>query len=155
MAETPQSIRVRGALIAQDHDFVRGVRVLSGIERIVLLGSLATDTTRPKDADVLASIADSASLPELARLGCQLKDRAQGFNSGTDVFLASAKGQYLAVCAPIAPAILARHVAGRCGQRAHLRDVSHVDPLARDHRVAPGGACLHDHQCGGNSDEWT
>src|SRR5262245_13192543 len=53
--------------------FVRAARSTPGVLRIALLGSLATDKSVPKDADVLVTIDPAMDLAPLARLGRRLQ----------------------------------------------------------------------------------
>jgi hypothetical protein len=114
-------------------DFVRAVREIRGVERLAVLGSLLTDRPRPKDADVLVSIAEDVDLSTLARFGRRFKGKAQGINSGADVFLADRTGAYLGRvcqyrdCHP-RPLCRARH----CGDRRHLRDDLDVVTLSAE-----------------------
>lgn len=117
------SSEVRGTLLQLVLEFVLAARTLPGVRRVALIGSLATEKERPKDADVLVTIAAEVDLDALARLGRRLTGRAQGINSGADVFLATPDGEYLGrvchyrECHPRV-ACLGRH----CGARSHLND---------------------------------
>jgi hypothetical protein len=103
--------------------FVRAASSCPGVLRIALVGSLATDKSIPKDADVLASIDANMDLASLARIGRRLKGAGQTINLGADIFLADETGRYIGrichyrVCHPRA---LCRAL--HCGQRQHLND---------------------------------
>jgi len=132
------SSEVRGTLIQLVLEFVLAARTLPGVSRVALVGSLATEKDRPKDADVLVTIVEEGNLNALARLGRRLKGRAQGINSGADVFLATSDGQYLGrVChyseCHRRVACRARH----CGVRSHLNDDLDVLTLPPALVVAP------------------
>lgn len=116
-------VEVRATLLALMLEFVLAAREIVGVRRIALLGSLATSKNRPKDADVLVSIDPAAPIEALAQIGRRFQGRAQGINSGADVFLADLDGRYLGrvchyrACHPRV-ACRARH----CGARPHLAD---------------------------------
>jgi hypothetical protein len=65
------------------------------VQRISLLGSLATAKAIPKDVDLLVTIDVAMELTELARISRQLMGSAQTINLGADIFLADATGRYL------------------------------------------------------------
>lgn len=125
------AVEVRATLLRLTLEFVLAARQIPGVARIAMLGSLATAKSRPKDADVLVSIADDAALEALARAGRRFQGRAQGINSTADVFLADSSGRYLGrichfrECRPRVRC-LARH----CGARPHL--VDDLDVVALD-----------------------
>src|SRR3954453_23184394 len=73
-------------------DFVRAARSLAGVQRIALLGSLATDKPVPKDADVLVTIDPAMELSLLGQLGRRLKGAGQTIGLGADIFLADEAG---------------------------------------------------------------
>jgi predicted nucleotidyltransferase len=112
-------------------EFVRDARKLSGVHRIALMGSLATDKPVPKDADVLVVIDDEVDFETLARLGRRLKGAGQRINLGADIFLADSRAHYLGrichyrECFP-RMACEARH----CGRRQHLNDDLHLVNLS-------------------------
>ena len=103
--------------------FVRAARSSPGVQRIALVGSLATEKRVPKDADVLVTIDAAMDLASLTHLGRRLKGTAQTINLGADIFLADGANRYLGrichyrECHPRA-ACRALH----CGQRQHLND---------------------------------
>jgi hypothetical protein len=132
------SEEVRGTLLRLTCDFVLAARRLPGVARIAVMGSLVTDKARPHDADVLVTITDDIEFDRLAELGRRLKGKAQGINSGADVFLADASGTYIGrVChyRECHPRVLcqARH----CGHRQHLNDDLDVLTLTRALIAAP------------------
>ncbi len=129
---------VRGTLLGLVLEFVREVRGLPGVHRIALVGSLATDKARPKDADVLVCIDAGLDLGALARAGRRLKGRAQGINSGADVFLAEVGGRYLGRVCPYRechPRVQCR--ARHCRARAHLNDDLDVVTLSAELLASP------------------
>jgi hypothetical protein len=117
------SAEVRGTLLRLTLEFVLAARQIPGVVRIAMLGSLATAKSRPKDADVLVTIAADGALEAVAQAGRRFQGRAQGINSTADVFLADTSGRYLGrichfrECRPRVRC-LARH----CGARPHLAD---------------------------------
>jgi hypothetical protein len=133
------SIEVRGTLLELTREFVLGARQLPDILRIALVGSLLTQKPRPKDTDLLVTIADDVDLAKLARLGRRLKGNAQAkLNSGADVFLANATGWYVGrIChyRECHPRVLchARH----CGTIPHLADDLDVVTLQRELIASP------------------
>jgi hypothetical protein len=108
------------------------------VQRIALVGSLATHKAIPKDADVLVMIDEGMDLVQLARVGRRLQGTAQTINLGADIFLAGKEGQYIGricryrECRPRA-ACRAQH----CGSRPHLNDDLHVVTLSKDLIAAP------------------
>ncbi len=116
---------VRAALLSFTLTFVRAARTVAGVERLALVGSLATPKLYPKDVDLLVTLADDADVAPLATLGRQLQGRAQGLNSGADIFLASPSGVYLGRTCPwraCAPAQRARCGARYRTGRPYVRD---------------------------------
>jgi hypothetical protein len=104
---------------------------LSGVSRIALVGSLATDKPVPKDADVLVTIDAAMDLARLAAVGRRLKGAGRSINLSADIFLADAGGRYIGrVCRyrECHMRVLCR--ADHCGQRQHLNDDLHVVTLA-------------------------
>jgi hypothetical protein len=128
------SNEVRSILLELARDFLLAARQVPGVQRIAMLGSLLTEKPRPKDADVLVTVADDADLTRLARLGRRLKGTAQArLNSGADVFLADAQGAYIGrVChyRECHPRVLCR--ARHCGAVPHLADDLDVVSLSAD-----------------------
>ena len=64
---------VRDQLLSE----VERARDCPGVQRIALVGSLATGKQQPKDADVLVTVGDDADLTPLATAGRRLKGHAQ------------------------------------------------------------------------------
>lgn len=112
-------------------DFVRTIRVLPDVERVALIGSLASEKNFPKDADVVVTVADDANIDSLARFGRRFQGRAHGINSTADIFLASVGDEYLGrICQyrKCHPRVLCR--ARHCGARPHLNDDLDIVTLA-------------------------
>jgi len=86
---------LRKIMFAEVRRFVRFARDLPGLQRIALIGSLASDKEFPKDIDLLVTIADDCDLAPLATLGRQLAGHLAAHSAGADVFLASPDGEYL------------------------------------------------------------
>jgi hypothetical protein len=110
--------------------FVRAASSLPGVQRIALVGSLATDKPVPKDADVLVTIDIAMDLARLAVVSRRLKGAGNSINLSADIFLADAAGRYIGrVCRyrECHPRVLCR--AQHCGQREHLNDDLHVVTL--------------------------
>lgn len=133
------SAEIRGTLLELTREFVLSARRVPGVLRIALLGSLLTPKPRPKDVDVLVTIADGIDLGALARIGRRLKGGAQAkLNSGGDVFLANPAGRYVGrIChyRECHPRVLchARH----CGALPHLADDLDVVDLSSDLIASP------------------
>jgi len=116
---------VRSQLLAAVREFVRSASRLSGVQRIALIGSLATTKADPKDADVLVTVTDEMDLTTLAKLGRRLKGTAQQFNHGADIFLANPKGSYIGrTCnwKDCRPGVRMSCDARNCGLRSFLHD---------------------------------
>ena len=115
---------IRATLLELTREFVVAARRTPGVLRIAMLGSLLTAKPRPKDADVLVTIADGVRLGALGKLGRRLKGSAQGkLNAGADVFLANQSAQYIGrIChyRQCRPRVLCR--ARHCGAVPHLAD---------------------------------
>lgn len=92
---TNRELAIRDDLIGEVQRFVERARICPGVRRIALIGSLTTDKTNPKDADVLVTVDDDADLTHLATAGRRLKGHAQSRNRGADIFLADPSGNYL------------------------------------------------------------
>lgn len=86
---------LRRELLKEVLKFVTRARNIQGVERIALIGSLTTNKSVPKDADVLVTVTDEINLHELASLGRKLKGAGQCMGSGADIFLANHSGQYI------------------------------------------------------------
>jgi predicted nucleotidyltransferase len=115
----------RDLCLAEALAFVQQAIQMPGVERIALLGSLATDRPDPKDVDLLVTVADNTDLKPLAEAARRLSGHLQQHRLGADVFLADPQGQYLGrtcpwkVCAPgVRMSCDARH----CGRRPYLHD---------------------------------
>ncbi len=122
---TPSAEPLRAFLIAEVRDFVTRVHDLPGIRRLALVGSLATPKIKPKDADLLIWVDDGLDLTRLAAAARTLKGRAQGRNSGADVFIVNPGGEYLGrICRfrDCRPGIRGSCLALHCGRRPHLCD---------------------------------
>jgi hypothetical protein len=75
---------------------------LTGSDRAsrTLIGSLTTEKTDPKDANLLVTATAEADLTPLARLGRRLQGRARGRNRGGEVFPAVPGGNNLGRLCP-------------------------------------------------------
>ena len=116
---------IRDGLLSYVQRFVESARLCSGVRRIALIGSLATDKENPKDADVLVTVEDDADLTPLATAGRRLKGHAQSKNKGADIFLADPAGNYIGrIChwRDCRPGIRASCDARHCGRRVFLHD---------------------------------
>jgi hypothetical protein len=114
----------REVLLAEVRQFVERARFFPGVRRIALIGSLATEKSDPKDADVLVTVGDDADLTQLAVLGRKLKGHAQSRNKGADIFLADPSDNYIGrIChwRECRPGIRASCDARHCG-RPFLHD---------------------------------
>lgn len=121
----PSDAGIRAFLIDETFRFVAAIRLLAGIDRIALIGSLTTNKPNPKDADVLVTVADDLDLTMLATESRRLKGRAQTRNCGADIFLANPAGDYLGrIChwRECAPGIRMACDAQHCGRRTYLHD---------------------------------
>jgi hypothetical protein len=76
-------------------DFVRKVSIVPGVSRVAFLGSLTTNKSNPKDADVLVTINEQADIEVISKLGRSLKGKTQQINRGADIFLANTSHDYL------------------------------------------------------------
>ncbi|MDF1513257.1 MAG: UPF0158 family protein, partial [Anaerolineae bacterium] len=120
---TPEPIR--GKLIAEALRFTQLARNVTGVEKIALIGSLATEKPYPNDVDILVTISEDADLETLASYARRMAGHAQSFNSGADVFLADMQGEYLGRTCPwreCTPHKHARCDALHCGRRQYLHD---------------------------------
>jgi predicted nucleotidyltransferase len=116
---------VRAFLIAEAFRFIDAIRSMPGIEKVALVGSLATDKPDPKDADLLVTVADDLDLTALAAESRRLKGRTQTKNRGADIFLANPAGKYIGrIChwRECAPGIRLACNAQHCGERTYLHD---------------------------------
>ena len=130
---------IRATPLDLTREFVLAASRTPGVLRIAMLGSLLTTTPRPKNADVLVTIADDISLGALAKLGRRLEGSAQSkLNSGADVFLANRSAQYVGrIChyRQCHPRVLCR--ARHCGAVPHLADDLDVVNLGPEPVVTP------------------
>ena len=133
------SAEIRATLLDLTREFVLDARRIPGVLRIAMLGSLLTAKPRPKDADVLVTIADGIDLGAIAKLGRRLKGSAQGkLNSGADVFLSNGAERYVGrIChyRTCHPRVLCR--ARHCGVVPHLADDLDVVDLSAELVVTP------------------
>jgi hypothetical protein len=123
----PPQPPVRAQLLAAALLFVQSALRLSGVERITLIGSLATPEPSPNDIDLLVTVTDNMDLAPLAKAARQLNGRAMqtGQSRGGDIFLASVSGRYLGRTCPwkeCGPGIRQSCDALHCGQRQYLHD---------------------------------
>lgn len=133
MHMTSSDSTIRDHLLAEVRQFIERARTCPGVQRIALVGSLATAKEDPKDADVLVTVDDDADLTPLATAGRRLKGHAQSRNKGADIFLANPSGNYIGrIChwRECYPGIRASCDARHCGRRAFLHD--DLDDVALD-----------------------
>ncbi len=137
-APNPSIAEPRRFLLLAVRSFVRTASVCPGVQRITLVGSLATDKAIPKDADVLVTIDADMELTKLAKIARRLQGTTQTVNLGADIFVADKEGQYIGrichyrECHPRA-ACRAQH----CGFRPCLNDDLQVVTLSKDLIAAP------------------
>ena len=75
--------------------FIREACTVPGVLRVAVIGSLTTDKTSPKGADVLVTVQDDVEIKTLAALGRKLQGGAQKRNRGADIFLANPRNAYI------------------------------------------------------------
>ena len=124
----------REELIGEALWFVQQARQLPGVQRIALIGSLATSEPDPDDVDLLVTVADDMDLGPLATLGRKLAGHCQSLGRGGEVFLADPRGNYLGRTCPwrdCGPGIRADCDAEHCGRRPYLHDDLRAVRLAR------------------------
>jgi predicted nucleotidyltransferase len=112
-------------MFAEVIQFVRKARELPGIERIALIGSLATGKESPKDIDLLVTVTDDCDLAPLAKLARQLNGHMLQHSAGAEVFLANPAGDYIGRTCPwkdCGPGYRTTCDALHCGQRLYLHD---------------------------------
>jgi len=117
----------RQHLLAAGVQFVDRVKQVAGVERIALIGSMATPKREPNDIDLLLTLSTSADIAAIAAAGRKLKGRAQNIGRGADIFLADREGRYLGRTCPwreCAPGLRMRCEAQHCG--TYLYDDLHV-----------------------------
>ena len=115
----------RDSLISYALEFVQVAKLIPGLTRIALFGSLATDKEDPKDVDLLVAIADDVDLSTLAKAARRLQGRAQSLNRGGEVFLTDSHGKYLGRICPwknCGPGYRVSCDALNCGRRPYLHD---------------------------------
>jgi hypothetical protein len=111
--------------MAEVVQFVVDASRLSGVLRIALIGSLTTDKADPKDADLLVTVDDDASLVPLARLSRRIQGRAQSIGRGGEVFLSDTDHGYIGRVCPwreCGAGIRMSCDALNCGRRPYLHD---------------------------------
>lgn len=86
---------IRKILLAGVRQFVEHAIYIQGVRRIALVGSLTTEKSRPKDADVLVTVGDDINLRSLTALGRKLKGAGQSHSSGADIFLSNTSDRYI------------------------------------------------------------
>jgi predicted nucleotidyltransferase len=129
---------IRAALLGEALRFVLAASRLDGIRRIALLGSLATEKSKPKDCDLLVEIDRDIDLSRLATLGRRLKGVLGGMGSGADVFLCDPAGVYLGrICEWKECWPRVRCDALHCGRQPHLHDDLTVVTLKAELIAAP------------------
>jgi len=122
-APRPSIAEPRPVLLREVLAFVHSAAGCPGVQRIALLGSLATPKPIPKDADVLVTIDADMDLDPLATMGRRLKGRCNHINLGADIFLCDAQERYLGrICTHRECFRRASCDARSCGERQHLRD---------------------------------
>lgn len=126
---------IRAFLLAETFRFVDRVAAMPGIKRIAIIGSLTTNKSNPKDANILVTVEDDADLTVLATASRRLMGLAQSKNKGADIFLANPSGEYIGrIChwRECGPGIRASCDALHCGRRHFLHDDLddiNLDPL--------------------------
>jgi hypothetical protein len=116
---------LRSHLLGLVLSFVQQAQACPGVQRIALVGSLATEKRRPKDVDVLVTVEDDVGLAPLAAAGRRLKGAAQSRNSGADIFLVNPAGEYVGrTChwRNCRPGVRVSCDAVHCGLRPYLHD---------------------------------
>ena len=116
---------LRQFLLLEALSFIKAASRISGVLRIAMIGSLTTAKAEPKDIDLMLTVDDGLDLERLAATGRRLKGRAQGRNSGADIFLLNARGEYIGrTCQwrECAPGVRMSCRADSCGRRPYLYD---------------------------------
>lgn len=116
---------IRSQLLSEVAWFLERACRIDGVERIALVGSLATSKEDPKDCDLLVTIREDVDLESLAALGRRIQGHAQSLGGGADVFLADRQHRYLGRTCPwrrCGPGIRVRCDALHCGRREYLHD---------------------------------
>lgn len=115
----------RAELLTGLRRFVDAARLVRGVRRLSLIGSIVTTKVDPKDVDVLLVVADDADLAALARHARRLQGHAQQVNRAADVFLADERETYIGRTCPWVECWTGRRAscdARHCGVRPHLHD---------------------------------
>lgn len=123
--DPPPLPELRKIMFAEVRRFVRFARDLPGVQRIALIGSLASDKEFPKGIDMLVTITDDCDLDKLAIWSRQLAGHMLAHGAGANVFLASATDDYLGRTCPwknCGPGIRKSCDARNCGARRFLHD---------------------------------
>jgi len=118
--------------------FVDRVKRIRGVERIALIGSLATPKQQPNNADLLVTIVTKESVHDIAAAARKLSGHALTMNRGANVFLADRSGTYLGRTCPwreCGPGIRTRCQAQHCG--GHLYDDLHLVKLPKQLIASP------------------
>lgn len=128
--EPPRPPNKRPELLRAVLEFVFDTRIIPGVRRIAMLGSLTSDKSIPRDVDLIVEMADDAELTRLAKATRRLsgKTMATGDNCGADVFLCNLEGAYLGrVCQwkKCEPFVRQSCEAQHCGRRKFLYDDLH------------------------------
>ncbi len=129
---------LRVVLLREARRFVERARVLKGVERIALIGSVTTVKENPKDIDLLVTVTGAVDFQALAAIGRKLKGAGQSRSSGADVFLCNSKGDYLGrTCSyrECHPRMACR--GHRCGDSAYVCDDFEVIEIPRDTALNP------------------
>jgi hypothetical protein len=85
----------RHVLIEAGKTFVRRIICVRGVERVALVGSVATEKSNPKDIDFLLTVGPNLDIQAAATAGRKLKGHLQGHASGADVFLCNQDHEYI------------------------------------------------------------
>ena len=132
--QPPDVPPMRTRLLQEMVDLIRAIMKVPGVNRIAVIGSLATDVEAPRDADLLISVEDDASLASLAKLGRRWRAFVQSLHCSGDIFLCDDHGNYLGRTCPwkecgsnLNPQCDARH----CGRRRYLHDDLNTIRLSR------------------------
>ena len=120
-----QISEIRTKIISEILIFFEKAKLIPGIIRIALIGSLTTEKPKPKDVDLLINITNDSDLKRLAKLTRQLNGRTQNFNHNSEVFLADENNNYIGrIChwKNCGPGIRKSCDALHCGLRKYLHD---------------------------------
>jgi len=118
-------------------EFLPVIERTNGVGFIGLIGSLARDSPKPKDIDLVVCVTPSSDLSELATIFRRIAGRMSQIGKGADMFIYDDEtGKYLGRICPYrdcGPAIR-RCDADHCGMRPYLKDdlsVLRLQPFAR------------------------